>query len=500
MTKHYRPWSPFQPFLLPPSPHDWLAEDHLAYFILDVMDQLDLRAIDARYQAKDPRGTRPYSPQMMTALLLYGYCVGLTSSRRLERATYEDIAVRVIAGENHPDHSRISEFRRAHLAELSALFVDVLRLCQCAGLVKLGHVALDGTKVKANASKHKAMSHERLLKGEAELEAEVERLLGEAEQVDQREDARYGKGLHGDELPEELRRRKGRLAKIRDARRQLEAEASATRARELAEQERDAEQRANQEPVGEKRNRIAGRGKLAQRKGRAARKKAREKAREADNPDPDLEARDPDDLPTHQVPCDKAGNPQPKAQRNFTDPDSCIMKRDGAFLQGYNGQAIADGESQVIVAAALTNQPPDAEHLRPMLAQVKENCGALPKKLSADAGYWSEENAEHCAGAGVDAYIATGRLKHGEELPPVRGRIPKSLDAKGLMRRKLLTQKGRSVYRLRKAIIEPVFGQIKPRLPFGFQLRGMEKVSGEWLLHCTAHNLLKLFRSRMAAV
>lgn len=492
MSKLYRPWSPLQSFLFPPSPADWLDEGHLVYVVLDVVETLDLRRIDASYQAKDARGTRPYHPRMMTALLLYAYCIGIPSSRRIERATYEDVALRVLAGNEHPDHSRISDFRRVNLKELEALFVQILKLCQKAGLVKLGHVALDGTKVKANASKHKAMSYERMLKSEAELKAEVERLMKQAEHVDGQEDAEFGKA-RGDELPDELRRRQERLGRIRKAKAELEAEAAAARARELAERKSAARSEDDPEPP-------KGGGKRAARTqaaAEAANAHAAEKAKKAGQAPPDTAARSKDALPSHQVPTDKEGRPAPKAQRNFTDPDSRIMKRDGAFLQGFNAQAAVDAENQIIVAHALTNQAPDAEHLRPMLNLVKENCGAVPEKLSADAGYWSEDNAAYCEQVGADPYIATGRSKHGERPQEDESKPPAT--AKERMRRKVKSPEGHAVYARRKAIVEPVFGQMRPYLGAGFLLRGTEKVRAEWSLHCSAHNLRKLFRAQRKA-
>jgi len=499
MSKNYRRWTPTQAHLLPLNPMDWLPEDHLSYFLLDLTESLDLKRIEAKYQRKDGRGTRPYHPRMMTALLLYGYCVGMASSRRLEKATYEDIAVRAIVGENHPDHSRISEFRRKNLEELSGLFLQVLRLCQKAGLVRLGHVSLDGTKVKANASKHKAMSYGRMLKNEQELSNEIEQLLTQAEHLDQQEDTRFGAGRRGDELPEELRRREQRLEKIQEARKELEAEAAAERARELSEQQRNAEKHAAEEPDKGKRHRMEGRANLTRRKKEAAQEKARAKAREVgNNGELDLESRDPHEPPRHRVPTDKDGNPTDKAQRNFTDPESRIMKHNGAFQQGFNGQAIADGDSQVIVAADLTNQAPDPEHLRPMLGMLRENCGGLPERFSADAGYWSEANMAYCEGESLDAYIPPGRLKHGEAQPPVYGPLPKDEDIKGRMRRKLHTEEGKAIYARRKAIIEPVFGQIKQRLHHRFLLRSLNKARSEWLLYCLTHNLLKLHRAQLA--
>lgn len=291
MTKQYQPWEPRQSYLLPPSPLDWLPGDHLVFFILDVIGQLDLSAIEGKIHDKDPRGQRPYSPVMMTALLLYGYCVGIRSSRRLERATYEDVPFRVLTAGAHPDPSRINEFRRVHLRSIEGLFVQVLRLCQASGLARLGHVSLDGTKMKGNTSKHKAMSYERMLKSEAELAAEVAAMLREAEEIDQAEDERYGKDRRGDELPEELHTREGRLKKIREAKAKLEAEAAAARARELSKQADDAEREAEQ-AAAEDEERSKKRAARTRQKAEAAADHARQKATETGEPEPDLEPRD----------------------------------------------------------------------------------------------------------------------------------------------------------------------------------------------------------------
>jgi transposase len=415
------------------------------------MEQIDLSAIERRYLDRDARGEKGYHPAMMTALLLYGYAVGMASSRRLERATYDDVAVRVLTGGHHPDHTRISEFRREHLEALAELFVQVLRVCQKAGMVKLGHVALDGTKVKANASKHKAMSYERMVRSEQELMAEVKGLLKRAEQVDRDEDARYGRGVRGDELPEELRRREQRLKRLREAKAALETEAAAARV-----------EKKHGEPT-------QGRGAPSGGLSDAA-------------------------LPRHQVKTTKQGAPAPKAQRNFTDPESCIMKHQGGYIQGYNGQLAVDSEHQVIVAHALTNQAPDVEHLPAMLERIEATTGKRPKQMTADAGYWSEANLSECEKRAIDAFIATGRLKHGEPTPPVRGRPPKSLNAKGRMWRKLRTKKGRAVYARRKAVVEPCFGQIKGRGFWKLLLRGIEKARAEWALIAMSHNLMKYYR------
>lgn len=455
MSKTYRAYEPKQSFLLPPSPMDWLPAGHLAYFILDVIKELDLHAIHAFYE-KESRGQPPHHPEMMVALLLYGYCVGIPSSRKIERRTYEDVAFRVLAGGQHPDHTRISEFRRIHGQALSGLFVQVLKLCQKAGLVKLGHVAIDGTKIKANASKHKAMSYEHMAKKEAELKKKVAELLRAAEQADREEDVEFGVGVRGDELPAELQRAESRLAVIRHAKAELEAEA-----RQQAEEHR---------------------------------------ARDDDEEPPSGPAGGPAPLPSHRVPTDESGVPKPKAQRNFTDPESRIQKASNEYLQGFNAQAAVDSDNQIIVAQAVTNQPPDAEHLLPMLDLVKANCGSAPTMASADAGYLSEQNLKGVELRGIDPYIAPGRFKHGQTPPSCRGRPRANMTAKERMARKLGTKAGAKVYSRRKAIVEPIFGQIKEARGFRrFLRRGLQKARAEWSLICATHNLLKLFRAAEAA-
>lgn len=452
MSKTFRPYAPEQSELLPPSPREWLPADHLAYFLLDVVKELDLSALMARYE-EELRGYPPYHPRMMVALLLYAYCAGVASSRRIERRTHEDIAFRVIAAGQHPDHTVISEFRRKHLDVLAGLFTQVLALCARAGLVKLGHVALDGTKLKANASKHKAMSYQRMQEQEQQLQRKVDALLKSAEEADAAEDKLYGKNKHGDELPAELKRAETRLARIREAKAALEKEAKAARVAA------EAEKRANKD----------------------------------DDDEPPATGATP--LPSHQVQSEDDGTPKPKAQRNFTDPDSRIQKTKDGFVQGYNAQAAVDEAHQVVVAHGLTNQPPDVEHFAPLMEQVVENCGDTPKVVTADAGYFSEENLVRAAELGIDAYIATGRLKHGETEPPVRGRAPEGMTPKQWMSRRLRTKEGRAVYARRKAVAEPPFGQIKHARGFRqLLMRGLEKARGEWALICTTHNLLKLHR------
>jgi hypothetical protein len=375
--------------------------------------------------------------------------------------TYEDVAFRYLAGDEHPDHSTISEFRKGQLKTVGEQFVQVLRLCQEAGLVKLGHVALDGSKLQANASKHKAMSYERMKASEEQLQAEVAALLQRAEAVDAAEDEKFGKGRRGDELPAELARRESRLEKIRTAKAALEAEAK---------QKAEAEKAAAEAKMAERRQQEASTGKKVA-------------GREPQLPDPE------------------AAVPAGGAQRNFTDPDSRIMpdgSHQGSFVQGYNAQVVVDAEAQVIVAAAVSQASNDAQQLAPMLAQVEQNAGAKPKAASADAGYWNAAQVEDERVQGIDLYVATGRQRHGvaresvaDEAPPGHG----PMSSRERMQHKLKTAAGQNVYRMRKAIVEPVFGQIKERRRFRrFLLRGLAQVGAEWTLICLTHNLLKLFR------
>ncbi len=445
-------------YLLPPNLRDWLPEGHLAQFVSDVVDTLDLSDIYREYDGGDGRGQPPYHPLMMVKLLVYGYCMGKTSSRKLEQATWEEVPYRVLTMDQHPDHDSIADFRQRHLSRLAGLFVQVLRLCEEAGLVQLGHVALDGTKVKANASKHKAMSYGRMSEAEQRLEEEVKRLFAEAARVDAEEDAQYGKGKRGDELPGELRRRESRLQRIREAKLALEAEA-----------------RLNAEAVAEEvRQKVAERKRLEEETGKKARGRK---------------------LSVPEV--DKV-KPEVKAQRNFTDSESRIMK-DGAtkeFVQGYNAQIVVDGKSQVIVAAAVTQETNDKRQLLPMLEKLQENTGRLPAKLSADAGYFSEGNLTDKKVKDIDLYIPPDRQKHGEvDQVGARG-APSHGTVKEKMAAKLKTPDGRAVYKMRKVIVEPVIGQIKEARGIRrFWFRGLRKVTAEWDVVCLTHNILKLFRS-----
>ena len=452
----FKPYQPNQLLLLPPDMKQWLPEDDLAYFIMDIVNGLDLSSIYQSYDSSKG-GQPPFDPKMMTALLLYAYCVGIPSSRKIEKATYHQVPFRVITADQQPDHDTIAQFRKRHLKALSGLFVEALRLCQKVGLVKLGHVSLDGTKVKANASKHKAMSYGRMEKKAEELQAEVDILLKQAAAVDNDEDSIYGKGARGDELPKDLRFKQDRLKKIKEAMKSLEA---------------DAKIKADA-----KRKEILQKEQTLQKEGKKRRGK---------------------------TPKDPSDKPHPKAQRNFTDPQSRIMK-DGAsksFEQSYNCQAGVDEKSQIIVAANVTQEPNDKQQVKPLVKEIKKNTdGNKPAKVSADSGYFSETNVDYLEAEGIEGFIATGRQKH-SDVPATagRGRIAKDATKQERMSRKLRTKKGRETYSKRKHIVEPVFGQIKEARGFRrFLLRGFENVSAEWDLICLTHNLLKLFRSGLMA-
>ncbi len=450
MAKGYLPYDIDQRLLLPPDMREWLPEGHLALFILDVVGELDLTAIERVYEAKDTRGRAGYDPRMMVALLLYAYCVGKPSSRRMERATYEDVAFRVLAGDQHPDHDCIADFRKRHLDALAGLFMQVLRLCQKAGLVKLGHIAIDGTKVKANASKHKAMSYDRMSEAETKLEEEIRGLLAEAERIDAEEDAQYGKGKRIDELPEELKRRETRLRKIREAKAELECEAKRRAEVKAAEGEEHLAERARQEA---------------------------ETGRKTGGPEP-------------KAPCPEQAKPAPKAQRNFTDPESRIMPdgaNKGAFVQAYNAQIAVDAAAQIIVSTHVTQQTNDKQQLVPMAEAILANVGQLAATTSADAGYFSAQNVEHPALAATNLLVPPDRQKHGSPLSA--GSCNADATAAQHMRHKLSSTEGRAKYTMRKAIVEPVFGQIKEARGLRrFLLRGLHAVRAEFDLIALTHN------------
>jgi len=439
MSKTFRDWSLDQALLLPPSVHDFVPAGHLSRFVVAlVTEELDLSTILASY--KGEKGQPPYHPAMMVALLLYAYAVGIYSSRRIAKACIERVDFMAIVALDAPDFRTTSEFRRRHLVALSALFVQVLKLCEQAGLVKLGHVALDGTKINANASKHKAMSYERMKKREPELQAEVDGWLKAAEAADAAEDAAFGVDRRGDEMPDWVADKQARLAKIRQAKAELEAEAKAKAAAEQA---------------------------------------AREK-KNGDKLCPGRKAVPPSDVP------------EPKAQRNFTDPDSRILKTKDGYIQGYNAQAAVDAQEQIIVAHTLSNNGNDQAQLAPLLDATKANLGRNPDEVSADAGYCSAANLRTLIRRRIKGYIATGRQKHGTKSATGKRSVkPGSL----LARMNIRLKRGghRSRYRLRKQVVEPVFGQIKQARGFRqFLLRGIDKVKAEWAMICTAHNIRKL--------
>ena len=450
MNKTYRDWVPNQSYMFPPSPQDWLPEDDLVYFILDTVATIDLTPIFAHYE-RELRGQPPFHPRMMVALLLYCYATGTRSSRKIMRRCRTDVACRIIVGDDIPDFRTISDFRKIHLERLEKLFIEVLKLCALAGLTKLGTIALDGTKVKANASRHKAMSYERMQEEEKRLKEEVARLLAEAEATDATEDATHGPDRSGEEVPAELARRQSRLAKIQQAKTELEERARSEAAEDAA--HRQAEGKAP-----------------------------------------------PTKAPDEAV-------PEPKDQINFTDPESRIMKASNkGWDQCGNAQAVAN-EAQIILAADVTDQANDKRQAIPMVDQASTNLEAagVEQPIGAaviDSGYYSEANTTGLEARGIDPYIATERLKHNEEIPPVpRGRIPEDLTAKQRMARKLRTKKGKTTYAKRKGIIEPIFGQLKQVLGFRqFSLRGLASMRGEWRLVCTVHNLLKLWRHEVATV
>src|SRR5712671_4516433 len=455
MSKTFRAWKIDEPLFLPPTVGDFVAKDHLARFVLSlVKDELDLVEITGTYGSE--RGQPPYDPTMMTALLLYSYSCGIYSSRRIAKACRERVDFMSIVALDPPDFRTISDFRKRHLKALSKLFLQILRLCEKAGLVKLGHVALDGTKIKANASKHKAMSYARMEDRAAELEAEVAKWLSSAEAADAAEDQLHGRDRSGDEMPDWVADKQRRAEKIRAAKAELEAEAKAAaeaklKAEDEAARKREAEGRRNG-------------------------------GRQAAPP---------------------STAPDAKAQKNFTDPQSRIMKSKDGFVQAYNAQAAVDAEAQIIVAQDVTQSAVDCGQLVPMTDAIEANLGRKPAQLSADAGYCSQANLAGLEARNIDGYVATGRARDA-----VAGKVevpaaPPSTQPAGsptrveAMRAKIKAGGHASPYRLRKQLPEPVFGQIKQARGFRqFLMRGIDKVRAEWAIVCTAHNLLKLAHRR----
>jgi transposase len=405
VDKTFRVYDQDQSFLMPPSLRDWLPEGHLAHLVSELVDEvLDLSAFRTSYT--EERGYPPYDPRLMLKILLYGYTTGVRSSRKIEVRCHEDVAFRLLAANAAPDFRSVARFRKRHLDALEALFLQVLTLCQAAGMVKMGRVALDGTKIRANASRHKAMSYARMGESQAKLEAEVAAMMREAQRVDAEEDAAYGADDRGDDLHGEMARRESRLAKIRKAKADLEAQAKAKAA-----------------------------------------DKAREKAEKA--------GKTPAQTEEAATAAGESAVPHPKAQRNFTDPDARIMKTsDGSFHYCYNGQAVVDEANQIIVAADFAESGADNPEFAEMLDQSVANTASTPRETLADAGYFSADNVAAAVERHTEAFIATGRLKHGEEVPAApRGRIPKDATPKERMARKLRTKKGKAAYARRKALV-----------------------------------------------
>jgi transposase len=420
MAKTFRAWNPEQSMMFPPTVLDLVEADELVHFVRHlVVEQLDLSEILSVHQ--EERGYPPMHPQMMTALLLYSYCQGIYSSRRIARACRQRVDYMALTGMQKPDFRTVSLFRKRHLKALKNLFNQVLRLCEKAGLVKLGHVAIDGTRIRANASKHKSMSYGGMKKKEGELEDEIQGWFDEAERVDQQEDGHYGADRRGDELPDWVANKQKRLEKIRQAKKELEEEAR------------------------------------AQAKAPPAPHKTGHKKK-----------------PT--------GQPEDKTQRNFTDPESRMMKSPDGFIQGYNGQAAVDANCQVIVAQVLTNSGGDTHHMEALLERIRQNLNRQAKQVSADSAYCGTWNLKRLRQRHIRGYVAISRQQEKATSKWIRQ-----------MRQRLKIAGHRSRYRLRKQTVEPVFGQIKFARGFRqFLLRGVEKVSAEWSLLCTAHNLLKL--------
>jgi transposase len=444
MSKTFRAWDVDQVWLLPPSVHDFVPAGHAAHLVRElVRTELDLTAIVAAYE-REERGQPPYHPAMLVALLLYAYTQGVYPSRQIAKACEERLDVMAVTGLQRPDFRTISEFRRRHLEALAGLFTQVLALCRQAGLVKLGHVALDGTKVKANASKHKAMSYGRMQRAEAGLAAEVADWLAQAEAADAAQDAERGPERRGDELPGWVADKQQRLERIRAAKAALEAEA-------------EAEPPPHAEP------------------GPSAGMTDRGRPQRAAD-----------------------GGPPARAQRNFTDPDSRVLKARDGFIQGYNGQLAVDAAHQIIVAQRLTTNGSDQAGLVPLLDATAAALGRTPREVSADAGFCREANLEALAARGIRGYLAPGRASHGRADPSGQGQLkPGSRMAQ--MAARLKRAGRRSRYRLRKQTVEPVIGQIKQARGFRqFLLRGVIKVKAEWALVCTAHNLIKLLPTRAA--
>jgi transposase len=445
-----------QMYLMPVSLKDWLPEGHLAWFILDAVKTIDLSKFYFKYRA-DGWGRAAYDPQMMVSLLLYAYCLGVRSSRQIERACEVDVAFRVITANQKPDYSTLCRFRSQNEEELGMLFTDVLRLCAEAGLVKAGVVALDGTKIKANASLSANRTQEY-------IEVEVKKMLAEAREKDEEEDRLFGKDSRGDEIPEELKDRNLRIVRLKECWERLLGEKEEKVQRQA---EKIEKRKIEEEAMGHKK------------RGRKPKEVTKVLQEEA------------------------------KTKANITDPDSRIMETRAGHIQGYNAQIVVD-EGQIIIAADVAQEANDMHQLHPMIEKAQQELKAVGmkeeiKKGLADAGYWSEKNLVSSLPTDPEFLVATTKdwkqRKAMRERGAPRGRIPKQLSVRDRMERKLLTKSGSTLYKLRSQMVEPVFGQIKAVRGCNiFMRRGIEAVQNEWRLICATHNLLKLFRNKCALI
>jgi len=458
MPRVFRDYNVNQPMLFGPDVREWLSDAHPSHFISDVVEKLDLTKIYKSYESKGLRGAPPIDPRLLLKIMIYGYSIGTRSSRKLEKATYEDVAFRILSCDQHPDHDTIAAFRRRHIKSIHGIFLQVLTLCQEAGLVKMGHVSLDGTKVKASANKSKSRNYEQAKKSQEELNAEIRAALTDAKNTDAAEDKKYGKGRRGDELPLRLKNSASRKIIIDQLLAKIEVEAT-QRCREYVDEkaEKKKEDDLWMEENGEK-----------------------------------FERRPPVN------PNGKSVAEIVPARRNPTDYDSRIMKehQSGGHIQGYNCQAAVDADSQVIVAAEVTNQVNDKQLAPKMMAEVEKNTGKTPKIMTADNGYFSERDIVNLEKMGIDPYIPPTSNTIGKRHINV-GQQCRRLTVTAFMREKLNSKTGGDIYRKRKTITEPVFGQLKEARRFRtFLLRGTEKVRGEWQLMAICHNLGKLHKAK----
>ena len=464
MSRRFRPCSLDQAFLLPPALQDWLPQDHLARFVAEIVAELDLSAIYSKYERKDGRGQLGYHPLLLTRLLLFAYAKGVTSSRRIEQATYEDIAFRYLAANQHPDHDTIANFRKQHLDQLAETFIQVLRMCQKAGLVKLGNVAIDGTKILANANRKRNSSYDKLTESERHCEEVIQQLLAKAQQTDEEEDTLFGKGQKESELPPELADAEKRLEAIRQAKRDLEREAQEQVTAAQGEADALKQERPDKNSSDEERS------KHRQRKERSKKRVQRARANEE----------------------------KPGRQHNSVDSDSRMMYDNGrkCTVQSYNAQAAVDSEAQVVVAAEVTREVNDKRQLLPMVQSVHEHVGQLPNVVTADSGYWDATALADDSLKGVEVLVAPDR-HIGKKEAELAANAPRGKTAVE-MRARLQSEEGQELYKIRKSTVEPVFGQIKESRGFRrFRLRGLMQVSAEWKLICLTHNLLKLYRAKI---